>query len=94
MIDITRERLKIDTRPVKLRIESEPYVIFMGRAFVPVIDVYEVRKRREYILLISAQSISIPLKQWQDYEKSLVHIEFWINKASEERSAKYELELA
>ena len=94
MIDTTRERLKIDTRPVKLRIESEPYVIFMGRAFIPVIDVYEVRKRREYILLISAQSISIPLKQWQDHEKSLVHIEFWINKASEERSAKYELELA
>ena len=94
MIDTKRERLKIDTRPVKLRIESEPYVIFMGRAFVPVIDVYEVRKRREYILLISAQSISIPLKQWLDYEKSLVHIEFWINKASEERSAKYELKLA
>ena len=94
MKDNARERLKIDTKPIKLRIESEPYVIFMGRAFVPVINVYEVKKKKEHILIISAQSISIPLKRWLDDEKSLVHMEFWINKASEERSAKYELELA
>ena len=47
-----RERLKIDLEPRKLRVESEPYVVFVGRTFVPVIDVFDVKSKREYFLII------------------------------------------
>jgi hypothetical protein len=89
-----RERLIVSTNPVKLRIESNPYVIFLGRSFIPVVDVYDIRMKREYYLPIGAQSISLPMKNWFELEGQLVNIEFWINKESELRTSKYEVSLA
>jgi hypothetical protein len=90
----SRERMKVDVSPIKLRIESEPYVIFLGRAFVAVIDVYDIKNKREFYLPINAQSISIPLHSWYQAEGKLSDIEFWINKESELKTSKYEIELA
>lgn len=89
-----RERLIVSTNPVKLRIESNPYVIFLGRSFIPVVDVYDIKRKREYFLPISAQSISLPMKNFLDLEGQLVNLEFWINKESEIKTSKYEISLA
>ena len=90
-----RERLKLDREPRKLRVESEPYVKYVGRAFVPALDVLEIKNEREYFIIISPQSISQPLKAWMDEnDGTLMHLEFWINKASEDRFSQYELELS
>lgn len=87
-----RDRLKVGREPVRLRAESEPYVIFSGRQFVPVLDVLDVRKGHEYYLIISPVSIGEKLFQWANESGRLRDIEFWINKQSDEKFAKYELE--
>ena len=56
---------------------------------------YDIKAKREYFLIISAQSISKYLKEWQDENGGkLTHLEFWVNKESEERFSQYEIELA
>ena len=89
-----RERLIVSTNPVKLRIESNPYVIFLGRSFIPVVNVYDIKMKREYYLPIGAQSISLPMHSWLEQEEQLTNIEFWVNKESELRTSKYEVSLA
>ena len=89
-----RERLKVTSKPLKLRVESEPYVVFLGRKFSTAIDVYDVKTRREYYLIIEAQSLSMPLKHLIDVEGGLRELVIWINKESDDKRAKYEIELA
>ena len=89
-----RERLKVDTRPIKLRIESEPYPKFLGRKYSVMIDVYDIRKRREYAIIIDSQSLSQPIYELVTTEGSLKNIEIWLSKQSDEKYAKYELSLA
>ena len=88
-----RERLKIDTKPIRLRIESEPYVKFMGRKYSVVLDVFDVKKKREYFIVIEAQSLSQPIYELTVTEKNLRDIEIWLSKESEDKYAKYEIQL-
>lgn len=89
-----RERLKVDTQPIKLRIESEPYAKFLGRKYSVLIDVYDIKRKREYILIIEPQSLSQPIHELATTEGSLKNIEIWISKESDEKYSKYELSLA
>ena len=88
-----RERLKVDTQPIKLRIESEPYPKFLGRKYSVIIDVYDIRRKREYALAIDAQSLSQPIHELVTTEGSIKNIEIWLCKKSDEKYAKYELNL-
>ena len=89
-----RERLKVDSQPVKLRIESEPYAKFIGRKYAAVLNVYDLKRKRDYYLIIEAQSLSQPLNDIVEVEGGLVGMEVWINKASDEKMAKYQLTIA
>lgn len=88
------ERLKLDTQPVKLRIETEPYVKFLGRKYSVVIDVYDLKRKRDYFLNIEPQSLSQPLFKLESSEGQLKELVVWINKESDEKYAKYEVVLA
>jgi hypothetical protein len=89
-----RERLKVDTQPIKLRIESEPYPKFLGRKYSVLIDVYDIKRKREYALSIEPQSLSQPIHELMTTEGSLKNIEIWISKKSDDKYARYELSLA
>jgi len=89
-----RERLKVDTQPIKLRIESEPYPKFLGRKYSVLIDVYDIKRKREYALSIEPQSLSQPIHELITTEGSLKNIEIWISKKSDDKYARYELSLA
>lgn len=91
-MNTNRDRLKVGREPIRIRVESEPYAMFNGRQFVPVLDVLDVRKGHEYYLIISPISIGTKLYEWVTEAGRLRDIEFWINKQSDERLAKYELE--
>ena len=94
-ITASRDRIKIDMAPVKLRIESDPYVVFIGKTFVPVIDVYNIKTKREHFLIISPVSISGEIQAWMmANDGSIVNLEFWINKVSDEKFSKYEISIA
>jgi len=88
-----RERLKVTSEPRKLRIESEPFVLFVGRKFAACANVYDLKRKRDYFLIIEAQSLSIPLLELMQKEGQLTGLEVWINKKTDERTAPYELSL-
>ena len=88
------ERIKIDSQPIKLRIDSEPYAKFIGRKYCAVINVFEMKRRREYYLIIDAQSLSRPLFELEESEGALRELVIWINKESDEKYAKYEISIA
>lgn len=88
-----RERLKVNSEPRKIRIDSEPFVLFVGRKFAPCVDIYDLKKKRNYYLIIEAQSLSMPLLELMQSEGQLTGLELWINKKTEERTAPYELAL-
>ena len=89
-----KERLKVDTKPIKLRIESEPYAKFLGKKYSVVIDIFDIRRKREFFLIIDAQSLSLPIYKLVVTEGSLRDIEIWVSKESDEKYAKYEIALA
>lgn len=86
-----RERLKVTSEPRKLRIESEPFVLFVGRKFAACINVFDVKKKREYYVIVEAQSLSLPLLEIMQKEGGLTGIEVWVNKKTDERTSPYEL---
>jgi len=90
-----RDRLKVDSMPIKLRIESEPYAVFVGRQFVAAIDVYDVKRKREFYLIISPMSLSQEIKSLIESEPNgIVDSEIWVSKESDDKFAKYCVELA
>lgn len=90
-----KERLVVDSKPVKIRIESDVYLTYIRKTFVPVLDVLEIRSKREYYIICSAQSLCEPLYILQKANNdSLKDCEIWIYKDSDEKSSKYKIEIA
>jgi hypothetical protein len=89
-----KDRLKIDSRPRKLRIDSEPYVLFAHGKYIPILDVVDIKTRVGYYLIIDAQSLGITLRKLEQVEGRLTDLLIWLNKESDEKYAKYQLELA
>lgn len=90
-----KDRLKVTIEPVKVRITSEPYALFVNKQYVAVIDVHELKQRRDCYLIISPVSLSFSLNHIANESGgTLTHTEIWINKESEEKYAKYLVELA
>ena len=87
-------RIKIDVEPMRLRIDSEPYVLFLGRQYVPVINVTELKRNNGGFLIIAPVSISVVLHQWAEDGGQLQGIEFWINKTGNEKFSTYELQMS
>lgn len=90
----SQERLKIDSRPRKLRIDSEPYVIFAYGKYCPVIDVVDMKTRIGYYVMVEAQSLAAPLRELEKVEGRLTNLIVWVNKESDEKYAKYQVVLA
>lgn len=89
-----RERLKVDREPRKLRIESEPYIVYIGNTFVPVINVFDIKRKREFYIPINPTSLSKIFYTWaSENDGRITNLEFWINKESEDKFAKYEVEI-
>ena len=88
-----KDQLKIDTEPKRLMVTSEPYVVYTRRGFQPVIDVIDVKRRKEYFIYISARSIADALQNMKlDNGDQFVGVEFWIRKESDERMSPYVVE--
>jgi hypothetical protein len=85
--------LRIDIEPKRLLITSEPYVIYTARGYQPVVDVVELRSKREYYVFISAKSISQKLEALRhENAGKLAGLEIWIRKESSEKMAGYLVE--
>lgn len=92
-IDRELEVLRIDTEAIKIRLTSEPYVVYNSYGYQPAIDVWHVKKKRTYRLYLSARTLSAQLEKIRvnNNQKKFVGIEFWLNKASDDRKSAYVL---
>ena len=86
-----RERLKVDTKPFKLRIESEPYAKFLGRKYSVVLDVFDVKRKKELYLSLDAQSLSQPLYELSVTEGLLRDLEIWVVKSPDDEFGVYSI---
>jgi len=85
-----RDAMKLGIEPRRLVVTSEAYVQFTSRGYAPVVDVIDRKTKREYVLYISAQSLTMPLEQLRKENGGcFTGIEFWARKESESRSSKY-----
>lgn len=85
--------LKIDIEPVRLLVTSEPYVVATARGYQAVVNVFERRSRREYLIYIGAISLTTALEQLRrENAGSLVGVEFWLRKEDSSRYSRYVVE--
>ena len=87
------ERLTIDEEPRRLLVTSEPYVIYNGWQYQPVVDVFEKKTRKEYYIYISANSLSKALELLRgDNKGKMMGLEFWVHKEGPDKFAKFKVE--
>lgn len=91
--DEDAEILKIDTEVIRIRFLGEPYVVFSSFGYQPAIDIWHVKKKRQFRLYLSARSLSSQLEKIRITNNltHLIGIEVWINKVSDERKSPYAL---
>lgn len=88
-----KQYLKVGTDALMIEILSEPFVIYTQKGYFPVVEVLESRKQQNYLMFISAQSLSRQLHKLAEENGGLMKgLEFWIRKESEDRMAPYILE--
>lgn len=87
------EILKIGVEPKRLLVTSNPYVMYSARGYVPILDVLELKTKKEYSIYVSAKSIASNLEQLRSENGgSLVGCEIWVRKAGPEKTAQYIVE--
>jgi hypothetical protein len=85
--------LKIDVEPKKIIVESDLMVVFTKRGYVPALHVREARSKREFILYLSAFSLSKAVEVLRLGNNGMfIGLEFWIRKATDDRMAPYVVE--
>ena len=86
-------QLKIDIEPIKLMLTSNPYVVFSKRGYQVVIDVMDLKKKRQHFIYISSFSLSQQIENLRlENGGAFIGIEFWIWKAGPEKFSKYIVE--
>ena len=83
----------MDPEPQYVQIVSEPYVVFTRRGYQPVVDVVPRKSKKPLPMRISATSLSNQLEIMRNENEGIfMGLEFWIRKASYERTSLYILE--
>ena len=84
------ERLSIDGEPRRLLVTSEPYIIFNGWQYQPVVNVFEKKSKKNYYIYISSKSLSRSLEVLRGENNGrMTGLEFWIHKESSDKKSKF-----
>jgi len=84
---------KVDAEPKYIQVVSEAYVVITKLGYAPVVDVIERRTSTTKALFISASSLSVQLEALREENGGKFNgLEFWIRKASYEKTARYVIE--
>lgn len=85
--------LSVTVEPLRLQILSEPYVIFTRRGYQCVALVMNQRRKSTHMLFLSAGSLANQLEPLRKENGGhLSGLEFWVRKASPEKTSKYIIE--
>lgn len=85
--------LKVGVGWIELEIISEPNVVLTFKGYAPILHVQKIKTGVEYLLYISAKSLSEPLEELREKNSGLFKgIKLRIRKESGAPMAKYEIE--
>jgi len=89
--DLDHERVLVDEEPIRLMITSEPFIVIGRYGYQVAFEVYSKKRNREYVFIAGAASIAEGLENIKAESESSSYsgLEFWVQKASVERSSKY-----
>jgi hypothetical protein len=86
-------RLVVTEEPVRIRFESEPFVLVQPRGYAPAAYVMATKTKKRAYLLLAASSICEQLEPLRNENQGrLLGVEVWIRKSSPEKTAKYVIE--
>ena len=87
------EQLKVNTEAVKIRLTSEPYVVYNQFGYAVAVDVWLLKKRRKARLFLGSRTLGRQLEGIRSdaQVENFTGLEFWISKASDERNSAYVL---
>ena len=89
----TLEALKFDIEPKRILISSEPYVIYTVRGYQAVVDIIEMKRKKEYLMYIGSASLAKPLELLiRENNNKATGLELWIRKETPEKTSKYIIE--
>ena len=87
--------IKIGTEPLKFEIISEVYVIYSFKKYVPTLDLLEIKSNSKRSFVVSASSVANALEKIRPLnDGTLVGTVVWIHRESEDKMAKYVIEVA
>ena len=94
--ELNYEKLTIDTNPLKIRLESDVYLVYNLRGgYLPAVDVIEIKSKIKYSLYVGAKSIAKDLEALRlENNNRIVGIELWIERKGTAKFDGYVLELA
>ncbi len=89
--ELDSERLVVGEEPLRVMIISEPFIVLGRFGYQVAFEVYSKKKNREYVFVAGAVSIAEGLEMIRSETAASFYtgIEFWVQKASSERTSKY-----
>ena len=84
------EILKIGSNPLPLRFISEIYLSFLNKKYLPIIDVYNTKTKKQFSIIVGASSLAVEFEKLRlDSDGKLIDLECWVHKESDDKYAKY-----
>lgn len=95
MEDTNFDLIKFGTEPLKFEIISEIYVVYSFKKYVPALDLVQVKNKRKYSFIVGASSVATALEKIRPLNNgTLAGTVVWIHRESEDKMAKYVVEVA
>lgn len=87
--------IKFDSEPIMFEIVSEVYLVFSFKKYLPLIDLANVKTKKKYSFVVSASSVAVAFEKIRSLNNgSLLGTVVWIHRESEDKMAKYVIEVA
>lgn len=85
--------IKFDAEPHLVQVLSEPMLVLSKRGYQPIVRIMHKKKKTEYLMFISAVSLSQQLENLRIKNNGqFTGLEFWIRKESYDKKSQYILE--
>jgi len=86
--------LKVGTSSTVISVLDGPFVLYTEFGYIPVLHVQVEKSGIDYLLPIAARSLARPLNEILMKHPSFKGLRISINKASDEKTSRYQVSLA
>tara|TARA_B100001146_G_C15755386_1_gene253526 strand:+ start:130 stop:438 length:309 start_codon:yes stop_codon:yes gene_type:complete len=91
-IDTDLPSMRVKEGRILIKVLSDPFVVYRARKYLPVIHVKDTEADLDYLLFVSAISLSETLEEIRAEYGTLIDKEFAIRKKDSAQTSPYEIE--